>query len=87
MKQTLEIVVLAVAVLLAALLFREVRSRAAARAASGGVPAVGETSDTPVPGAPPPTRAVLNLSPIETHAQPRVLRTEPPPPPPAGPMN
>jgi hypothetical protein len=85
MKQVLEIVVVVGALLLAGLLFREVRVRAqvraqAAAAASNGV---GTTSDTPVPGTPPAVRAVVGLPPIKTHQRPRVLRAAAPPPPPA----
>lgn len=83
MKQALEAFVVVAALLLAALVFREWHARAAAADAASGMPAVGTTSDAPVPGTPPARPAVQQLSPIKLRSQPRVLRdAEPPPPPP-----
>lgn len=85
MKQVLEIVVVVAALLLAGLLFREVRVRSQDRAAAEAASAngVGLTSDPPVAGTPPPARAVVGLPPFKTRQHRRVIRDSAPPPPPA----
>jgi hypothetical protein len=83
MKAFLEAVVFVAALLLGGLLVRECRARDEARRAASTAPFVGETSDPPVPGTPPPARAVSVLPPVRMRAHPRIIEKAAPPPPPS----